>query len=130
MAGLVKHSTIVVLLGLLSTGGAVAAGDPTRPPAAWLNQADLAPGNSGALRLQSVLMPQRGKPVAVIAGKTVPLGAAFGDAILVRLTEREAVLHGPDGVTRLYLTPDVDKQMIVAPAGGKARQPAQGKERR
>lgn len=130
MASLVKHSTIVVLLGLLSAGGAAAAGDPTRPPAAWLSQAGVPATESGSPRLQSVLMPQRGKPVAVIAGKTVPLGAAFGDAVLVRLTEREAVLHGPDGVTRLYLTPDVDKQMIVAPAAGKARQPAQGKERR
>jgi MSHA biogenesis protein MshK len=130
MAGIVRHATGTALLLTLAVGGALAATDPTRPPAAWLGQGGAVTTASGGPRLQSVLMPERGKPVAVIAGQTVPLGTMFGAARLVRLTEREAVLHGPDGVTRLYLTPDVVKQMIVAPAGGKARQPAQGKERR
>ncbi|PKO89162.1 MAG: hypothetical protein CVU18_04920 [Betaproteobacteria bacterium HGW-Betaproteobacteria-12] len=80
--------------------------------------------------MQSVLLPQRGRPVAIIGGQTVPLGSYVGVARLVSLTEREAVLQGPDGVTRLYLTPDVDKRMIVAPAANKARQAAQGKEKR
>jgi len=130
MAGLVRTRDIAVLLCLLSTGGALAAGDPTRPPAAWLNQADLASGNIGALRLQSVLMPQQGRPVAIIGGQTVVLGGRIGDARLVRLSEREAVLEGAEGVTRLYLTPDVNKRMIEAPAAKKARQAAQGKESR
>jgi MSHA biogenesis protein MshK len=128
MAKLVKTLPFIVLLTMLPVQGVLAAGDPTRPPAAWLNQADLAPGNSGALRLQSVLMPQRGRPVAIIGGQTVVLGGRIGDARLVRLSEREAVLDGPEGVTRLYLTPDVTKRMIVAPAANKARQAAQGKE--
>jgi MSHA biogenesis protein MshK len=130
MAGLVKSGAIALLLGLLAAGGAVAAGDPTRPPAAWLNQADLAPASGGTMRLQSVLMPQRGRPVAIIGGQTVALGERIGDARLVRLNEREAVLEGPEGVTRLYLTPDVDKRMIAAPAAKKARPAAQGKETR
>jgi MSHA biogenesis protein MshK len=92
--------------------------DPTRPPAAWLTPSDSAvPGqaDAGAMRLQSVKMPQRGKPVAVIGGKTVVLGEQIGEARLIRLNEREAVLQGPDGVTHLYLTPEVEKQMIVKP---------------
>ena len=60
-------------------------------------------------------MPQGGKPVAIIAGKTVPLGGRIGDARLVRLNEVEAVLQGADGVTHLYMSPDVKKQMIVTP---------------
>ncbi|MBS1144441.1 MAG: biosis protein MshK [Proteobacteria bacterium] len=94
------------------------SGDPTRPPAAWLAPVDDArPGGeaTGGLRLQSVLMPQGGRPVAVIGGKTVALGGSVGGATLVRLNEREAVLKGADGVTHLYLTPDVEKQMIEMP---------------
>ena len=51
--------------------------DPTRPPAAWLSPvADARPGSEGAgpLRLQSVLMRQGGRPVAVIGGKVVHAG--------------------------------------------------------
>ena len=105
------------LLALASSALAQTA-DPTRPPANWLAPVDSA-GQSvddkGGLHLQSVLLPQGGRPVAVIGGKTVPLGSKVGNATLVRLTEREAVLRGEDGVTHLYLTPDVQKQMIVTP---------------
>jgi MSHA biogenesis protein MshK len=105
--------------------------DPTRPPANWMAQAEGAvdggDGAAGALRLQSVLMPQGGRPVAVIGGKTVVLGGKLGGATLVRLNEREAVLQGADGVTHLYLTPDVQKQMIMTPAAGKAAKAGQVK---
>lgn len=131
MAGIVKRRVgLLALLLLLPGTSALAAGDPTRPPAAWLGEGDAQPGAAGALRLQSVLMPQHGRPVAIIGGQTVPLGGSVGDARLVRLTEREAVLQGAEGVTRLYLTPDVDKRMVATPAGNKARRPAQGKETR
>lgn len=131
MAGLVKKSGFALLLSLTAVGGALAAGDPTRPPAAWLSQDGSMSANAGdAMRLQSVLLPQRGRPVAIIGGQTVVLGGRIGDARLVRLNEREAVLDGPDGVTRLYLTPDVDKRMIEAPSAKKARPAVQGKEMR
>lgn len=96
--------------------------DPTRPPAAWLVPSDAASaaGDAGGLRLQSVKVPQRGKAVAVISGKTVVVGERMGDATLIRVSEREAVLQGADEVTHLYLTPDVEKQMIVTP---KSRRP-------
>lgn len=97
-------------------GAAWAAADPTRPPAAWLGTVDATVIESGGQRLQSVLLPSQGKGVAVIGGKTVVLGGRLGEDRLIRLTEREAVLDGPEGVTHLYLTPDVNKQMIV-PAG-------------
>jgi MSHA biogenesis protein MshK len=131
MAGLVNTAGLLALLSLVPFGTALAASDPTRPPASWLSPSEAPAGVAGkSLRLQSVLMPQRGRPVAIIGGQTVALGERVGDARLIRLTEREAVLQGPDGVTRLYLTPDVDKRMIVAPAATKARQAAQGKEKR
>ena len=119
----------LALAGLLSQQVLAIAADPTRPPAAW--QADAPAGGtaeSGALRLQSVLQPQHGKPVAIIGGATVALGGRLGGATLVRLTEREAVLQGPEGVTHLYLTPEVEKQMIVKPKLGKTGKVGPGKD--
>lgn len=131
MADLVTKSAFALLLSLLGAGSCLAAGDPTRPPASWVAQGETSEGQTGdTLRLQSVLMPQRGKPVAIIGGQTVVLGGRVGDARLVRLDERMAVLEGPEGVTRLYLTPDVDKRMIAAPPARPARRAVQGKETR
>lgn len=123
----------LLALACIAFGSAAFAqsADPTRPPASWMAPAEgVATGGdgmAGGLRLQSVLMPQGGKPVAVIGGKTVVLGGKLGGATLVRLNEREAVLQGADGVTHLYLTPDVQKQMIVMPAVGKTAKSGQVK---
>ncbi len=123
---------LLLIIALTQGGNVLAAGDPTRPPAAWLSQpvSTGGAGEDGGPRLQSVLIPQRGKPVAVISGTTVVLGGQVGDARLVKLTEREAVLQGADGVTHLYLTPDVKKQLIVAPSPRKTGKAGQGKELR
>lgn len=109
---------IALALLVVTTSTLAQSADPTRPPAAWLAPVDDARSageSSGGLRLQSVLMRQGGRPVAVIGGKTVALGDRVGGATLVRLNEREAILQGADGVTHLYLTPDVEKQMIETP---------------
>lgn len=114
---------LTVLALLVFTSAALAqSADPTRPPANWLAPMDgqTQSGDGGGMRLQSVLMRQGGRPVAVIGGKTVTLGGKIGEATLVRLNEGEAVLQGADGVTHLYLTPDVQKQMIVMPKPRKA----------
>ncbi len=113
----------LLLIALLVAGSVHAESDPTRPPPAWLNAGG--GGNAvatdvGGPRLQSVLLPQRGRPVAVISGVTVVLGSSYGGAKLVRVTEREATLQGADGITQLYLTPEVEKQVIVAPTSKKA----------
>ena len=121
---------VLAILAFASSAFAQSA-DPTRPPANWLSPVEasgqLGDGASGGLRLQSVLMPQGGKPVAVIGGKMVTLGGKVGGASLVRLNEHEAVLQGADGVTHLYLTPDVQKQMIVTPNARKAGKSGQVK---
>ncbi len=115
-----------VFLLFALTSSSLHAADPTRPPAAWLNAI---PGDSAvnveeSLRLQSVLLPLRGKPVAIIGGKTVRLGERYGDDTLIRVRETDVVLRGPEGETRLYLTPDVEKQMIKPKTG----QPGKKKE--
>ena len=112
MAGAMKP--LLSALALLLAFQARAA-DPTRPPDAWLaaSPASEAPAADTSLRLQSVLIPQSGRPVAVIGGRTVVQGGMLGDQRLVRVTEREAVLEGADGITHLYLTPDVEKRVLT-----------------
>lgn len=79
--------------------------DPTRPPAAMLAPASAASAPADAPQLQSVLLGKGRKPAAVISGQLVLLGGQLGDAKLVRVTERGAVLKGPQGETTLALTP-------------------------
>lgn len=120
-----RYPTGLLLGGLLFSPAAFAVDDPTRPPAAWASPAEVSAGGNvddGGFRLKSVLWPQHGKPLAIIGSQTVALGGRIGEARLIRLSEREAVLQGPEGVTRLYLTPDVEKQMIAIPgAHGKGK---------
>lgn len=119
MAGLMRSAAFALLL--FASSAIAQSADPTRPPANWLAPEDpSATGEGGGVRLQSVKIPQRGRAVAVISGKTVVVGERIGEATLIRVSEREAVLQGADGVTHLYLTPDVEKQMIVTPKSRKA----------
>lgn len=111
------HRLIPVLAGLACcvAGAPVFAqpflADPTRPPAALSQET---PEEAAAVPiLQSVVIPRKGRPVAVIGGQTVRVGEKFGESRLVRLSEREAVLEGPSGIERLPLTPDVEKTDIV-----------------
>ena len=73
--------------------------------------------------LQSVMIPKKGKPVAVIGGQQVRLGQRVGQSRLIRLTEREAVLEGPAGIERLLLTPGIEKTNVMtrSPTGKRAQ---------
>lgn len=86
--------------------------DPTRPPASVVG-ADGSASASGSIGLTSVMLPKKGKATAVIDGQVVEIGGQVRDARLVRVSETSAVLEGPGGIERLYLTPDVEKKMIV-----------------
>ncbi len=87
------------------------AADPTRPPESILAAAGIvAPPISGG-RLTSVLLPAKGRASAVIDGQVVLLGGQVGAARLSRVTETGVVLEGADGIERLYLTPDVEKNI-------------------
>jgi hypothetical protein len=86
--------------------------DPTRPPFGTAG----GPNNTGEVVgpvLQSVKIPKKGKPTAVIGGQQVALGEMYGDSRLVSLNEREAVLEGPGGTEYLRLTPGIEKTNIV-----------------
>ena len=99
--------------------------DPTRPPSGapgFVNSDEAAGGRV----LQSVLIPRHGKPLAVIDGHTVRLGQRYGEARLVRVSERDVVLDGPDGIEHLQLTPGIEKTNIrpVHVKNGATRAPA------
>jgi hypothetical protein len=84
--------------------------DPTRPPPVLRDDAEHAGGRQGAgLVLQSVLLAPERK-AAVISGKLVMPGARVSGLTLVRLTETEATLAGPEGLVRLHLHPGVSKR--------------------
>lgn len=85
--------------------------DPTRPPVDFSSAETDAGGVTGPV-LQSVVIPKKGKPIAVIGGQQVKLGELYGESRLIKLSEREAVLEGPGGIERLMLTPGIEKTNI------------------
>ncbi len=103
-------SSALVLIAAPAMAQRVMA-DPTRPPGNVVMDSQAVVDVSGPV-LQSVLIPKKGRPVAVIGGQQVRLGEKYGESRLVRLSEREAVLEGPSGTERLSLTPGVEKIAI------------------
>ena len=114
MAHRLIHSCSFLLLLLASVGVQAQSplSDPTRPPVNVFSGTPEVEGGAG-LVLQSIIIPKKGKPFAVIGGQTVKLGELYGDSRLVKLTEREAVLEGPDGIEHLPLTPGIEKTNIT-----------------
>ncbi len=107
----------LVAIPMLLLAGATAfaqadLADPTRPPAGLVAEATSSEAVTGPV-LQSVLIPRKGRAMAVIGGQPVRLGEMYGESRLIKLTEREAVLEGPSGVERLLLTPGIKKTNIA-----------------
>ena len=107
----------LVAIPMLLLAGATAfaqadLADPTRPPAGLVAEARSSEAVTGPV-LQSVLIPRKGRAMAVIGGQPVRLGEMYGESRLIKLTEREAVLEGPSGVERLLLTPGIEKTNIT-----------------
>ena len=115
-----------LFLAVASVSAQTVLSDPTRPPAGVVEGMPESEEMTGPV-LQSVLIPRKGKPVAVIGGKQVRLGERYGESRLIKLTEREAVLEGPGGIKRLRLTPGVEKTNLItktvtnAPAAKRAQ---------
>lgn len=100
--------------------------DPTRPPLGMASDAP-APGEAVGSLLQSVMIPKKGKPMAVIGGQQVPLGGMYGDRRLISLSERQAVLEGPAGTELLYLTPGIEKTNVITKTSAARRGQSKGK---
>jgi len=116
---------------VLAPGAGAQMADPTRPPAS-VSAPEAAAGEVAGAVLQSVMIPRRGKPLAIIGGQRVALGGLYGESRLIKVTEREAVLEGPAGIERLMLTPGVVKTNInvtKSAARAPASRPAQNEGR-
>jgi len=109
---------LIALSVASATGPVVAAGgalsDPTRPPEAAL-ESEVMGGTATSAQLQSVLIAP-GRTLAVINGKTVRLGARYGEARLVKVTESAVVLRHADRDETLKLLPGVEKESRRKPA--------------
>ena len=120
MADRLTSARALLAVALLACGALPARAqtglaDPTRPPQGHAAAA-AASGADAPLApvLQSVLLPGKVSPVAIIGGEEVRLGQMVGGSRLVRLPEREAVLEGPGGRERLLLTPGIEKTRVQA----------------
>ena len=124
----VLRATLLLALYTLTPGvrAQTALSDPTRPPLAFTSPTTDAGPLVGPV-LQSVKIPKKGKPLAVIGGQQVRLGEFYGDSRLIRLTEREAVLEGPAGTERLMLTPGIEKTNIITKSPAAKRAQSGGK---
>ncbi|MGV7207479.1 MSHA biogenesis protein MshK [Oxalobacteraceae bacterium A2-2] len=90
--------------------GAQAQGlaDPTRPPPEALRQAGAADAEAPVAgpRLQSVLVGEGGRRVAVIDGQTVRLGEKYQGAVLVEVGKNKVVLQRGAAKQVLTLYPE------------------------
>ncbi len=109
-----KARAVIAVLAWSASAAALAQAsmaDPTRPP---LGAAEADPAGSGAatrggMRLQSVLISNT-RRLAVIDGRTVPLGGEIGGATLTSISETAVTLRRGDEVETLRLHPGVDKK--------------------
>lgn len=90
-----------------------ALSDPTRPPnvlpGAARDASQPADAPATASRLQSVLISPH-RRLAVIDGRTVPLGGKVDDATLVQIAETHVLLKRGDEVKTLELYPGVSRK--------------------
>jgi MSHA biogenesis protein MshK len=123
MAGRLRAPHLAALAVLLVAAVQAQQGmqDPTRPPANWVGGSATAEG-AGTGGLQSVILPRRGKPSAIINGQRVELGGKYGDQRVVKISESEVVLKGSAGLETLKMVPDVEKRMKPVARKKKAAQ--------
>jgi MSHA biogenesis protein MshK len=121
----IRHPSFAAALALalaLSSASATAQmNDPTRPPASFGTNAPDTGG--GGIMLQSVLISPTHR-AAIINGVLVPVGGKYGGAVLVEVSEKEAVLRSGGTRQVLKLHPGVDMKQIGSadiPAADKAQ---------
>lgn len=117
---------LVLSLSTWSAQAQVGLSDPTRPPVGLTASTLDAELETGPV-LQSVVIPKKGKPVAIIGGKQVRLGELYGESRLIKLTEKEAVLESAAGIERLMLTPGIEKTNIITKSPATRRAQSGGK---
>ena len=114
-AGLIKSGLMMLCL-LPVVADAQELRDPTRPAVEigmpLAEGQDSAAASSG---LQAIFISP-GRRAAIINGKTVELGAKYGEDKLVEVNERGVVLQGKQGRQSLALFPGVQFKMKATPS--------------
>jgi len=87
--------------------------DPTRPPPG-VYAPESAEKATGAPVLQSVMITPTAR-TAIIGGEEVKLGAKFGDARVIKITETEVVLRTTGGTETLKMYPGVEMKAVQPP---------------
>ena len=123
---IISNATLLAssLLFCVSAAVAQVLPDPTRPPAGFVDPDEARNGGGGkplvgaigaadpaesGLVLQSVVLPKHGKPVAVISGHYLPLGARIDQWELGKVSEQEVLLVNGTERKVLKLTPQAKK---------------------
>lgn len=109
-SGLAAPLFLLFAFSLLPADLALAAEilpDPTRPAVEAGRAGGVAALASGPV-LQSVKIAPGGR-MAVISGQLLAEGDRFGESKLIRISESEVALQGPDGQQTLKLFPGVEK---------------------
>jgi MSHA biogenesis protein MshK len=118
----IEARRLTLIAALLVIPAAVSAQrltvDPTRPPAGYgMGAADGERDTAGGIRLQSILISPTHRE-AIINGMRVRLGAKFGDAVLVKVSESEVVLRSGAVQQVLRIHPGVEKRELPPVAPG------------
>ncbi len=124
-----RHSLLMRILNILALFSCTAATvwaqpslrDPTRPPAQFLDQAELAQEPASFSGLQSIRRSGRQR-IALFNGEWVKPGSRAGDAQVERIDDQSIVLHHDDGrqeVIGLYPDVEMKSSRAVRHAAGK-----------
>ena len=119
-----RAAALLLLVGASPVGQAAhaqALSDPTRPPQGPAATAGGAAQAAPPSRLQSVLISP-GRKLAVIDGRTVPLGGTVEGATLVAIRESEVVLQTGNQRETLKLNPGVQIRPVPRLAAPKVTQ--------
>jgi len=112
-------------LTLCASSAAQALTDPTRPPLELMSTAAVgaAAGAAPHTPLQSIILSSARKG-AIISGQYVPLGGAFGNSTLVKITATEVTLKSDQGLEVLQLYPPMETASAAPGTEGKPEKAA------
>ena len=100
---------LVLGVGTAQAWAAEMLPDPTRPP---VEAGVVIPGAVAAGPVLQSVMIRPGRRTAFISGQLLTEGERFGDAKLIKISEGEVILIGPEGRQTLKLFPQVEKKFV------------------
>lgn len=125
MVNAMNYGFVLLITTLtISIGYAQGLPDPTKPSIGVpTNDVNNNNTSSAPSALQSVILPKKGKPIAIINGRQVTIGDKLDEERVTKITENYVELKGASGTRVLKMSPDVEKKLSTRkPAANK--QPA------